>query len=210
MVQEFLSNGIGNKIAVKRLKVWSNKAEVEFFVEVEILARVQHKNLLNLHGYYAEGFLPQVADFGFTKFVPDGATHVTTQVKGTLGYLAPEYAMLGKVSESCDVYSFGFLLLELASDPRLNGKYVEEELKRVVLVALVCANNRQEKRPTMLEVLELLKGESKEKLFELENNELFKNPQSVACKDGILSAEESMDIIKEEKDPKLVKETEQV
>lgn len=38
---------------------------------------------------------------------------MTTRVKGTLGYLAPEYAMWGKVSESCDVYSFGILLLEI-------------------------------------------------------------------------------------------------
>lgn len=42
-------------IAVKRLKVWSNKAEMEFAVEVEILARVRHKNLLSLRGYCAEG-----------------------------------------------------------------------------------------------------------------------------------------------------------
>ncbi|XP_021298375.1 PTI1-like tyrosine-protein kinase At3g15890 [Herrania umbratica] len=302
----------GSQIAVKRLKVWSNKAEVEFSVEVEILARVRHKNLLSLRGYCAEGqerlivydympnlsllshlhgqhstdcnlewtrrmkiaissaegivylhhhstphiihrdikasnvlldsdFQPQVADFGFAKFIPDGATHVTTRVKGTLGYLAPEYAMLGKASESCDVYSFGILLLELASgrkpleklnatskrsiaewalplacegkfsevaDPRLNGKYVEEELKRLVLVALLCADNRPEKRPTMLEVLELLKGESKEKLAELENNEVFKNPQTAGCNDGTPAAEESSDIIKEENDPKPVKETE--
>lgn len=43
------------QIAVKRLKVWSNKAEVEFAVEVEILARVRHDNLLSLRGYCAEG-----------------------------------------------------------------------------------------------------------------------------------------------------------
>lgn len=43
------------QIAVKRLKVWSNKAEMEFAVEVEILARVRHKNLLSLRGYCAEG-----------------------------------------------------------------------------------------------------------------------------------------------------------
>ena len=60
-------------------------------------------------------FEPKVADFGFAKLIPDGTTHLTTRVKGTLGYLAPEYAMWGKVSESCDVYSFGILLLEIIS-----------------------------------------------------------------------------------------------
>ncbi|GKB95925.1 PTI1-like tyrosine-protein kinase, partial [Tanacetum coccineum] len=44
-----------SQIAVKRLKVWRNKAEMEFAVEVEILARVRHKNLLSLRGYCAEG-----------------------------------------------------------------------------------------------------------------------------------------------------------
>lgn len=180
-------------------------------------------------------FVAQVADFGFAKLIPDGATHVTTRVKGTLGYLAPEYAMLGKASESCDVYSFGILLLELASgrkpieklnatmkrtisdwalpfacekkfdelaDPRLNGKYVESELKRIILVALLCADNRPEKRPTMLEVVELLKGESKEKLAQLENDELFNTPHAADYKDGQSAAEDSSDFISEEKDLK--------
>ncbi|KAE8700618.1 PTI1-like tyrosine-protein kinase [Hibiscus syriacus] len=259
------------QIAVKRLKVWSNKAEVQFAVEVEILARVRHKNLLSLRGYCAEGqerlivynympnrsllshlhghhsaeclldwtrrmniaigsaegiaqvylhhhstphvihqdikasnvllnsdFQPQVVDFGFAKFIPDSATHVTTRVKGTVGYLAPEYAMLRKASESCDVYSFGVLLLELVSGKRPLEKYVEEELKRVVLVALVCADNRPEKIPTMLEVVELLKGESQQKLSELENNEVFKYPQFSVCNDESLGIEESSEIIKED------------
>lgn len=43
------------QIVVKRLKVWSNKADMEFAVEVEILARVRHKNLLSLRGYCAKG-----------------------------------------------------------------------------------------------------------------------------------------------------------
>ncbi|KAL0380386.1 UNVERIFIED_CONTAM: PTI1-like tyrosine-protein kinase [Sesamum angustifolium] len=288
------------QIAVKRLKSWSNKAEVEFSVEVEILARVRHKNLLTLRGYCAEGqerlivydymtnlsllshlhgqhsaechldwprrmniavgaaegiaylhhyatphiihrdikasnvlldsdFKAQVADFGFAKFIPDGATHVTTRVKGTLGYLAPEYAMLGKASENCDVYSFGILLLELASgkkpieklsstikrpitdwalplarernfselaDERLNGNYVEEELKRIVFVGLVCADNRPEKRPAMLDVVELLKGD-REKFADLEDDEIFKN--TVAADSA---AEDSSEIMSEDKEPK--------
>lgn len=186
-------------------------------------------------------FQAQVADFGFAKLIPDGATHVTTRVKGTLGYLAPEYAMLGKASESCDVYSFGILLLELASgkkpieklsatmkrtiadwalplacerkfdelaDPKLNGKYVEDELKRVIFVGLLCAHNQPERRPTILEVVELLKGESKEKLAKLENDELFKNHQAADFNDGTLGTEDSSDFISEEKDDKMVSKEE--
>uniref|UniRef100_A0A2N9IPU1 Protein kinase domain-containing protein n=1 Tax=Fagus sylvatica TaxID=28930 RepID=A0A2N9IPU1_FAGSY len=47
--------------------------------------------------------------------IPEGVSHLTTYVKGTLGYLALEYAMWGKVSESCDMYNFGILLLEIVT-----------------------------------------------------------------------------------------------
>ncbi|KAI4344373.1 hypothetical protein L6164_011607 [Bauhinia variegata] len=176
----------GLQIAVKKLKAMNTKAEMEFAVEVEVLGRVRHKNLLGLRGYCAaaeqrlivydympnlsllshlhgqfagevqldwklrmkiaigsaeallylhheitphiihrdikasnvllnSNFEPLVADFGFAKLIPEGVSHMTTRVKGTLGYLAPEYAMWGKISESCDVYSFGILLLELVT-----------------------------------------------------------------------------------------------
>ncbi|VVA97778.1 unnamed protein product [Arabis nemorensis] len=45
----------GSQIAVKRLKAWSNREEIDFAVEVEILARIRHKNLLSVRGYCAEG-----------------------------------------------------------------------------------------------------------------------------------------------------------
>ncbi|KVI06044.1 Concanavalin A-like lectin/glucanase, subgroup [Cynara cardunculus var. scolymus] len=126
----------GSQIAVKRLKVWSNKAEMEFAVEVEILARVRHKNLLSLR------------------------------------------------------------------DPKLNGNYLEEELKRVVLVGLVCAHNQPEKRPTMLEVVELLKGELKERFDAIENNEMFRISQAGECNDEGSVAGESLDFLSEEKNEK--------
>uniref|UniRef100_A0A0E0JWJ0 Protein kinase domain-containing protein n=1 Tax=Oryza punctata TaxID=4537 RepID=A0A0E0JWJ0_ORYPU len=297
----------GSQIAVKRLKSWSNKAETEFAIEVEVLATVRHKSLLSLRGYCAEGqerlivydympnlslhshlhgqhaaechlgwerrmkiaidsaegiaylhhqatphiihrdikssnvlldknFQARVADFGFAKLIPDGATHVTTKVKGTLGYLAPEYAMLGKASESCDVFSFGVLLLELSSgkrpveklnpttkltitewalplardkkfkeiaDPKLKDVFVEAELKRMVLVGLACSQNKQEQRPIMSEVVELLKGESAEKLSNLENDEMFKPDLTSSFQDSSHSSHpDSSDCITEEKNSK--------
>ncbi|KAJ7975620.1 Pti1-like kinase [Quillaja saponaria] len=57
-------------------------------------------------------FEAKIVHFGSAMLVPEGVT--TTMVK-TLGYFAPEYAMLRKVSKSCDVYSFGILVLEIIS-----------------------------------------------------------------------------------------------
>ncbi|KAK4485552.1 hypothetical protein RD792_008195 [Penstemon davidsonii] len=252
----------GLQIAVKKLKSMNSKAEMEFAVEVEVLGRVRHKNLLGLRGYFAgndqrlivydympnlsllshlhgqfagdvqldwkkrmkivlgsaEGLLylhhevsphiihrdikasnvlldsnfePLVADFGFAKLIPEGVSHMTTRVKGTLGYLAPEYAMWGKVSESCDVYSFGILLLEIVTgrkpieklpggikrtitewaeplitrgrfkdlvDPKLRGNFDENEVVQAINIAALCVQSEPDKRPTMREVVALLKG----------------------------------------------------
>lgn len=62
-----------------------------------------------------ESFEPKVADFGLAKFTPEGMTHLSTRVAGTMGYVAPEYALYGQLTERSDVFSFGVVLLELLS-----------------------------------------------------------------------------------------------
>lgn len=55
----------------------------------------------------------RVADFGLAKQSSEGQSHLTTRVAGTHGYLAPEYALYGQLTEKSDVYSFGVVVLEI-------------------------------------------------------------------------------------------------
>jgi serine/threonine protein kinase len=55
----------------------------------------------------------KVADFGLAKESREGQSHLTTRVAGTHGYLAPEYALYGQLTEKSDVYSFGVVVLEI-------------------------------------------------------------------------------------------------
>ncbi|KAI5668592.1 hypothetical protein M9H77_18445 [Catharanthus roseus] len=57
----------------------------------------------------------RVADFGLAKQSTEGQSHLTTRVAGTYGYLAPEYALYGQLTEKSDVYSFGIVILETIS-----------------------------------------------------------------------------------------------
>nr|XP_043626762.1 receptor protein kinase TMK1 [Erigeron canadensis] len=55
----------------------------------------------------------KVADFGLVRLAPDGKASLVTRLAGTFGYLAPEYAVTGRVTTKVDVYSFGVILMEL-------------------------------------------------------------------------------------------------
>ncbi|CAN6480029.1 unnamed protein product [Victoria cruziana] len=62
-----------------------------------------------------QNFNPKVSDFGLAILMSDPYGHVTTHVVGTLGYLAPDYPLSGKLTDRSDVYSFGVLLLEIVT-----------------------------------------------------------------------------------------------
>lgn len=60
----------------------------------------------------------RVADFGLAKKCREGESYITTTVAGTRGYLAPEYALYGQLTDKSDVFSFGVVVLEVLSGRR--------------------------------------------------------------------------------------------
>ncbi|KAG0564234.1 hypothetical protein KC19_8G094300 [Ceratodon purpureus] len=81
--------------------------------------RVLHRDIKAGNILLDKNLEPKIADFGLAFLFPDEQSHImTVHVAGTKGYLAPEYASLGQLSEKVDVFSFGVLCLEVVSGRR--------------------------------------------------------------------------------------------
>lgn len=76
---------------------------------------IVHRDLRPNNILLTHDFEALVGDFGLARWQPDGDMGVETRVIGTFGYLAPEYAQSGQITEKADVYSFGIVLLELVT-----------------------------------------------------------------------------------------------
>uniref|UniRef100_A0A2P2KHH3 Protein kinase domain-containing protein n=1 Tax=Rhizophora mucronata TaxID=61149 RepID=A0A2P2KHH3_RHIMU len=76
---------------------------------------IVHRDMRPNNILVTHDFEPLVGDFGLARWQPDGDTGVETRVIGTFGYLAPEYAQSGQITEKADVYSFGVVLVELVT-----------------------------------------------------------------------------------------------
>ncbi|XP_021286380.1 proline-rich receptor-like protein kinase PERK5 [Herrania umbratica] len=101
-----------------RLKIALGAAKGLAYLHEDCHPRIIHRDIKSANILLDFSFEAKVADFGLAKLSQDNNTHVSTRVMGTFGYLAPEYASSGKLTDKSDVFSFGVVLLELITGRR--------------------------------------------------------------------------------------------
>ncbi|KAL4560642.1 hypothetical protein LXL04_032795 [Taraxacum kok-saghyz] len=122
---------------------------------------VIHRDVKTANILLDESWASKIADLGLSRKGPNTG-HVSTLVKGTFGYLDPDYYSTGKLTMKSDVYAFGVVLFEVLCRKRASDGFAH--------TAKRCLQNHPKRRPTMAEVVFSL--ESVLHLQEDKNNSL--------------------------------------
>nr|XP_024365978.1 putative serine/threonine-protein kinase [Physcomitrium patens] len=136
---DFVGEGGANKADLSwpvRWKIVLGVARGLHYLHALAHPRIIHRDIKASNILLTKNYDTRIADFGLALLFPDEQSCIVTKhVAGTKGYLAPEYASCGRLSDKVDVYSFGVLCLEIVSGRRnIDDSYPPGEMYRSKLV----------------------------------------------------------------------------
>nr|XP_043636304.1 calmodulin-binding receptor-like cytoplasmic kinase 2 [Erigeron canadensis] len=117
-LREHLDGKRGNGLEIgERLDIIIDVAHAITYLHTYTDIPIIHRDIKSANILITDKMRAKVADFGFARISVEDpeATHISTQVKGTAGYLDPEYLSTYQLTDRSDVYSFGVLLVELVT-----------------------------------------------------------------------------------------------
>ncbi|XP_022874433.1 probable LRR receptor-like serine/threonine-protein kinase At1g06840 isoform X1 [Olea europaea var. sylvestris] len=201
LIYEFMSNGnLRDHLSGKsklplsfamRIRIALGSAKGILYLHTEANPPIFHRDIKATNILLDPKFTAKVADFGLSRLAPvpefEGGvpSHVSTVVKGTPGYLDPEYFLTHKLTDKSDVYSLGVVFLELLTGmhPISHGKnivrevniayrsgtifsvidegmgsYPSECVEKFINLALKCCQDETDSRPSMAEVVRELEN----------------------------------------------------
>ncbi|KAK4710939.1 hypothetical protein R3W88_005452 [Solanum pinnatisectum] len=180
-----------------RQKICIGIAKGLAFLHEESSLKIVHRDIKSTNVLLDKKLNPKISDFGLAKLDDEDKTHISTRIAGTIGYMAPEYALWGYLTYKADVYSFGVVALEIVAgknnmkyrlmrnlfalvlqkhgklmelvDETLSSNFKKDEALRMINVALLCTNPSPALRPTMSAVVSILEDHLDLPEFNLES-----------------------------------------
>ncbi|KAI3730921.1 hypothetical protein L1987_62101 [Smallanthus sonchifolius] len=104
---------------IQRIQIAIDCARGLWFLHTYPGGCIVHRDIKPTNILLNINFQAKLADFGLSKIIDTGLSHVSSEVRGTFGYVDPEYQKNSRVNPSSDVYSFGIVLLQLLSGQRV-------------------------------------------------------------------------------------------
>ncbi|XP_013591314.1 PREDICTED: probable LRR receptor-like serine/threonine-protein kinase At1g56140 isoform X1 [Brassica oleracea var. oleracea] len=137
LVFEYLSNQSLDQALFEENSLqlgWSDRLEICLgvakglaYMHEESSPRIVHRDVKASNILLDSDLIPKLSDFGLAKLYDDKKTHISTRVAGTIGYLSPEYVMLGHLTEKTDVFAFGIVALEIVSGRPNSSPEMDDE-----------------------------------------------------------------------------------
>ncbi|KAF3525539.1 hypothetical protein F2Q69_00048498 [Brassica cretica] len=117
--------------------------------------KMVHRDIKTTNVLLDTDFNTKISDFGLARLHDEEHSHISTKIAGTIGYMAPEYALRGQLTEKADVYSFGIVAMEIVS-----GRSTGKKKGSAADVPLINWALTLEKRGDIMEVIDpILEGD---------------------------------------------------